>query len=222
MKTTMKQWLIRLLGLIALLTTGGAVSGYSIALLSSPPKEVLQQSIPCPTKTKTPARNLQMLSTHRWAKGVVVLYSAVCPSEQRHTSFQRIVGHQVVRRDGMNWQVSSSGSFGNDVTPRKEQLIDYRTSKSAKPDGDRYMLLYGQVLSPKVTAVEATFNNGQILRDQSVDGVFALVAPEATGVCQVRVLGTDNQILQQADLVIPKQLHLGTARTQCLPVSRPL
>jgi hypothetical protein len=82
--------------------------------------------------------------------------------------------------------------------------------------------LYGQVLKPKVAVVEATFNDGQILRDRSNNGVFALMALGATGVCEVRILGTDNQILRQEDPGISVKFSKDGRAQRCLPVSHQL
>jgi hypothetical protein len=221
----MKRLLIGITGLVALAATGCAISGYAIAFLSAVPKEVLHQKISCPLDRQVKATSLHVLGTHRWAQGVVVLHSAVCPDEKRANRMQRVFGHKVVKRDGMNWQISGSGSFNLEQRQKpspEERLIDYGTSQPAPQRGDRYTILYGQVLSSKVSAVEATFDNGQIIRDYSTNGVFALVAPNATAVCQLRVLGSDNQILRQSDLAIPKQLARGKKTHQCLPVSRQL
>lgn len=221
----MKRLLVGITGLLALAATGCAISGYAIAFLSAVPKEMLQQKISCPIDRAAKATSLQVLSTHRWAAGVVVLHSAVCPDAKQSNRMQRVFGHKVLKRDGMNWQISGSGSFPLEQRQKpapEQRLIEYGTSQSAPPSGDRYTILYGQVLSPKVSAVEATFDNGKTIRDYSTNGVFALVAPNATAVCQLRVLGSDNQILRQSDLAIPKQLAKGKKTHQCLPVSRQL
>jgi hypothetical protein len=161
----------------------------------------------------------------------------MCPTKDGKAFTQRVFGHQVMRREGMGWQISSGDSFGMENSPRAtdqktaEQLIDYGVSHSRPEESDRYLILYGQILNPKVGAVEVTFNNGQVLRDSGSDGAFALVAPGATGICELRILGTDNQILRKDELANPKpdstnlpnrlvKDSLGSFR--CLPISRQL
>lgn len=223
----MRRLLTCIIGVLALIATGCTLSSYAIVLLSTVPKEIINQAIPCPTDRPIPAKNLQVLSTHRWSKGIVLLYSGVCPGENHSRSVRRVLGYKAVKRAGMNWQVRGSESFDLETpspsaSKASQALIDYEISKSLRPKDDRYTILYGQALSPKVVAVEATFDNGQTVRDQSGDGVFALVASGATGVCQLRVLGADNQILQQEDLAIPKQFSPSRSGHRCLPVSRQL
>ncbi len=214
-----------------------STTGCVYAWLTDTPTRVIHQHVACPTTGEKAVQGFQVLGTHRWAKGVIVLYSAMCPTNDGKASTQRVFGHQVMKRDGMGWQVSSGDSFGTEDRPKKtdqktaEQLIDYGVSRSKPEESDRYLILYGQILNPKVGAVEATFNNGQVLRDSGSDGAFALVAPDATGICELRILGTDNQILRKDELAKPKPdpMNLPNRLVQdespsfrCLPTARQL
>lgn len=220
----MKRLLTCLIGLVGLTVSGYAIYGYTTSVLSSAPTDIIRQGVPCSTDGSAKAESVQVISTHRWSKGVVVLYSALCPaSGKRQNSLQRVFGHKVVKQDGMKWQVSGSDSYGTEAPPKaSEKLVNFGISRSVKPGGDRYAILYGQVISKKVEAVEVTFDNGQILRDESSNGVFALVSPSATGVCELRVIGADNQILQQEDLAVPKRFARENQTNQCLPVTHQL
>jgi hypothetical protein len=214
-----------------------SISGCVYAWLTDTPTWVIHQHVACPTTGEKAVQRFQVLGTHRWAKGVIVLYSAMCPTKDGKASTQRVFGHQVMKRDGMGWQVSSGDSFGMENSPKAtdqktaEQLIDYGVGRSRPEESDRYLILYGQILNPKVTAVEATFNNGQVLRDSGSDGAFALAASDATGICELRILGTDNQILRKDELAKPKPdatnlpsrlVQDNPAPFRCLPTSQPL
>jgi hypothetical protein len=214
----MKRLLIGLIGLVALTTSSCALSMLATAL----PKDLIYQKVDCPTDGKVKAENLQVVSTQKWAQGIVVLYSALCPGRSQKAPMLTIFGHKVVKRNGISWQISGGDSYGTkDPGGASDQLVEYGISKSTT-QGNRYTVLYGQVLKPKVAAVEATFNNGKILRDWSNNGAFVLVAPGATGVCELRLLGSDNQILRQEDLAMPKQFAREGQAQQCLPVSHQL
>lgn len=215
----MKRLLIGITGLIGLTTSSCALSILATAL----PKDLIQQSAFCSTDGKVRAEDFQVLSTQRWSNGVIVLFSGLCPGDDRKAAMKRIFGHKVVKRSGIGWQVSGSDSYSpKALQTRPETLIDYNISRSEKQQGDRYTILYGQVLKPKVAVVEATFNDGQILRDRSSNGVFALMALGATGVCEVRILGTDNQILRQEDPGISVKFSKDGRAQRCLPVSHQL
>ncbi|MCL6436906.1 MAG: hypothetical protein K6T90_22415 [Leptolyngbyaceae cyanobacterium HOT.MB2.61] len=211
----MKRLLIGIAGLVGLTISSCAISILATAL----PKELIQQTVACPTDGKAKTENFQVLSTHRWSQGIVILFSGLCPGEGK-TAMKRIIGHKVIKWSGMGWQISSSDSYVLKNTPSKpEKLVNYKVSRSSNLNGDRYTVLYGQALKPKVATIEATFNNGQILRDRSSDGAFVLIATGATGVCEVRILGSDNQILRQEEPVIPKQIIRDGNTHWCLPVS---
>lgn len=221
----MKRWLPCLGGLVSLVSVG-----YALVLLADNPSGMIYQNVSCPTLDHTKAKGFQVLSTHRWSKGMVVLYSALCPTKDGKSSLERVFGHQVVQRNGMSWHVSSSDSYGTGSTPSSpEKLIEYGISRSLSREGDRYTILYGQVLAPKVRAVEATFNNGRVLRQSTVSGSFALLSPGATDICELRIIGKDQQILRQKELgspinpLLPKNLvSQGRSNHRCLPVSNQL
>jgi hypothetical protein len=137
---------------------------------------------------------------------VIVLYSALC-AEDAKGKLQRVLGHQVVKRDGMNWQVSSSDSYSiSNPKQASERLIEYGISQAKETNGDRYTILYGQFLTPKVSTIEATFDNGQVLRDDGKSKAFALISGGAASVCELRILGPDNQLLRRENLSRPDSL----------------
>lgn len=215
----MKRSLTCLIGLVSLTTTAAFGCFYLSFLFPVSPSATVRVNVPCSPQGKAQAEQVQVLSTHRWSQGVVVLYSALCPSPNK-TQLQPIFGHQVVKQQGTTWQVSGSDSYGTEkAETASEKLVHYSISKSVSQGSDRYTILYGQVLKPKVTAVEATFDNGKILRDESGNGVFGLISPGSTAVCELRVLGVDNQILQREDLTLPAGLSQKKS-SRCWPNSR--
>lgn len=236
----MKRSLSLLLGLVALATVGGLYK-----VITNAPIQVVQDSVLCPTSnTTTEAQEIEVLGTYHWEKGVIVLYSALCPTASGKASLQRIFGHEVVKRDGLNWQVSSRDSYSiNSSQGSAEKLIEYRISQSTRPtsspqttfrvfssrnqsQGDRYTLVYGQILSPQVAAIEATFDNGQVVRASGDAKTFALLSANSSRICELRIFGKDNQILRKEDLAPPSRLWMPkrlvqhpTTSHQCLPYS---
>lgn len=222
----MKRLLISFIGLFALTTSGCALASF----LTTAPQDLIDPTVSCPTGEQTKAQGFKVLSTQVWSQGVIVLYSALCPlgSRSDKATMQPVFGHRVVKRNGSTWQVSGGGSYNTEPdSASSEQLVEYGISRSSNTNssssaGDRYTILYGRVLQPKVAAVEATFDNGKILRGRSSNGVFALIAAGASGICEFRILGTDNQILKQEDLAVPKLLASKGQATLCLPMSHQL
>jgi hypothetical protein len=222
----MKRLLTFFVGLLALTTSSCALS----SLLTIMPQRVVDQTVNCPTGGKAKAERFKVLSTQAWSQGVIVLYSAFCPADNAKTPMLQIFGHKVVKRNGMAWQVSSSGSYGTEKEAApSSQLVEYGISRSSNqpksrsfPHEEPYTILYGRVLKPKVVAVEATFDNGKTVRDENSNGVFALFSAGATGICELRILGADNQILRQEDFSVPKYLTQQQQANQCLPMSHQL
>ncbi|MBW4578003.1 MAG: hypothetical protein KME42_00315 [Tildeniella nuda ZEHNDER 1965/U140] len=228
----MKRLLTCFAGLLALTTSSCALA----SLLTVTPKTLIDQTVNCPTDENLKAEGFKVLSTQTWSQGVIVLYTALCPTDDSKTAMRPVFGHKVVKRNGTIWQVSGSGSYrtANESAP-SEELVEYGIGRSSNQRSgsapsqkapsqkeEPYIILYGRVLKPSVVAVEATFDNGKIVRDESSNGVFALLAAGASGVCEVRVLGADNQILRQEDLAMPKQRTRSEPIIRCLPMSHQL
>jgi hypothetical protein len=197
------------------------IVGYKMSLVAATPETTLNQGFSCPGPEAVEAQDFQVLAVRKWAGGVVALSRGLCPSgSPTGNSQQSVLSYRLVQRRGREWQLGSSGSH---VIPPKraksshktESLIEYKVDTVAR---SRYSIFYGQVLSPKVSAVEVTFDNGKILRDKALDGLFALVAPGATGVCDVRMFGADNQILQRYELGHPNVSKAAIGNT-CQPIS---
>lgn len=186
---------------------GLTAAGWAVALVAATPEEALRRPFSCPGQPEVEAKNFQVLTTRKWSKGILALYRGNCPGDKQ-SSDQQVLSYRVIKQTGMEWQLSSSG--GRFTTAEKSKskpvsLIDYGVGRTVGKGNDRQTILYGQVLSPQVSAVEVTFNNGKSLRDESPDGLFALVAPGATGICDIRVFGYDNQILQRNELISPQK-----------------
>ncbi len=229
----MKRSRIFLLGLVSL-----AGLGSIYRLLDTTPDQVIHQNVSCPTSGSTAIQDVQVLSRHRWQKGMIVLYSAVCTTKDTKGRMQRVFGHQIMKREGMNWQVSSSDSYSvSHPQQASEKLIEYGISQGVEKDAgnggkdssDRYTILYGQFLTPRVSAVEATFDNGQVIRDNGEGKAFALISTGAANVCELRIFGPDNQLLRKEDLSMPNPLFVPKKlvkhhrhQAQCFPTLRHL
>ncbi len=212
-------------GLVSLLVL--PIVGYKMSLVAATPEAPLNQGFACPGQAAIAAQDFQVLAVRQWSQGAVALYRGLCPvtGDTAPTSTRRaVLSYRIVKRHGRTWQLGQSGSHPHptDQTQQRpaksERLIEYRIDRGSTLVNDRYSIFYGQVVSPKVSAVEVTFNNGKILRDKVLDGMFALVAPGATGICDVRIFGADNQILQRDELV-SSQSNSPQIGNTCQPMS---
>lgn len=159
-----------------------------------------------------------MRGMYQWSQGIVVLYSANCVNLAQRGSTQPIFGHKVIKRSRNRWEPSTMDVYATNPNPAADRLVEYSISKSLA-QGDRHVAVYGQALAPNVVAMEATFDNGQILRKRVVKGVFAIVAPGAKGACELRAIGSDNQVLKRYDLSPLYELSSKHQQwsAQCLP-----
>ncbi|MBD1841036.1 hypothetical protein [Coleofasciculus sp. FACHB-501] len=190
----MRRLILPLIGLLALFA-----SSCSSERVAATPEQVVRQNNLCSSPT-TQAQDFRVLGTRQWSQGVVVLYSAICPSSDRKQAPPQILGYSVLVRKGSGWEQIGNDSaefFLDRPQLPPEELVWYGSSNYSNNKGETYALTYGKVLSPKVAAVEITFDNGKILRDEATNGVFVLISPGANHSCQMRVLGKDDKILRR-------------------------
>jgi hypothetical protein len=215
-----RRWLGCLLGLFCVTTVG-----YTVSIVAATPEDMIRRPFSCPDQPQTEAKEFQVLSVRKWAQGFVALYRGKCLIENTSKS---VLSYRVVKRNGMEWNLLSAGNhISKDAHQKKAKhkdekpLIEYgvgraQTKASPTQRKERHTIFYGQVLTANVAAVEVTFNNGKVLRDRGLDGMLLLVAPGATGICDVRILGVDNQILQREELISRQTTSDGNT---CQPIS---
>lgn len=213
----MTRWPLSLLGLSLLALT---ISGHTLSELASTPETIVSQGFSCSEVETIPAKKFQILTTHSWSQGVIVLYSALCPAPNSSTD-NHVIGQEFVIRQGLSWKPYSGSSYWQErSTPPTHQLVEYDITRTIGKQGSRYTILYGQILSPQVKAIEATFNNGQILRSPNQQNAFVLLAPGASHVCELRILGYGNQLLRRDELSLEKPGNLAhISRSACLPTT---
>lgn len=216
-----RRWLGGLVGLMCL-----APIGYTVSIVAATPEEMIRRPFTCPGESKTEAKEFQVLTVRKWSEGMVALYRGNCLDDRsirssKDQKLQPMLSYRVAKRNGMEWNLISSGSYftKDSKTANPKKLIEYGVGRTNTKDKQRHAVFYGEILEPTVAAVEVTFNNGKVLRDRGVDGMLLLVAPGATGICDVRALGIDNQILQRDELI---PINTTAVNNTCQPISRQL
>lgn len=177
-------------------------SGYALSLMANqPPEDIIRQNFACPNK-KSSVTSFQVVTMVKGQKGTIVLFRALCPTVKDGRSvMQRILGYKLVQRQGIHWQLSGKGNFGSTTPlPEAKKLVEYGIGQPKPKIGNVYTIVYGQTLTQKVVAIEATFDNGKLINVRPQNGAFALLAPGASRICELRVIGADNQILRRDDL----------------------
>ncbi|MCU0547946.1 MAG: hypothetical protein MUC48_01240 [Leptolyngbya sp. Prado105] len=217
-----RRWLFGLVGLICL----GTVGYNAVSIVAATPEEILRRSFSCPGESKAEAKDFQVLTVRKWEKGIVALARGQCPGEastfQKESSLQPVLNYRVVKRQGMEWNLTGTGSalsqnFEKSKSGKSnKKLIQYNVGRTEPKAKEKHTVFYGEILSPSVASVEVAFDNGKVLRDTGVDGMLLLVAPGATAICDVRALGVDHQILQRDE---PIPVRSTSGMNTCQPIS---
>jgi hypothetical protein len=176
-----------------------ATAGYSLNRFILSPEAVVRRDLGNICPQNTDAEDFHILSTRKWSARKIVVYRVNCRSENIIPIKNRnLLGHQVVVRKGISWQAAGSGDHLEVLPQLPGELVQYGIGYNKKnAGGDRHAVIYGEILTPKVAAVEATFDNGKTLRDEGKDGILTMALPDAVEVREVRVLGADSQVLQR-------------------------
>ncbi len=148
------------------------------------------------------AATFQVVGTRGWEGGVVVLYTYLREQEP-------MFGYALTRQLPFGaWEVTIAGA-GDADPPVPENLVDYRDGGGSGAFGlGQFTIVFGRTLKPEVAQVQVTFANGQVLRDETADGVFALIAPSSTFGCELRVFGAQGELLRH--IATPGKLEPGS------------
>lgn len=127
--------------------------------------------------------------------GRLVLYSADCSPADRRAVATQVFSYALVTPRGPFWETTGiSARFEGSGQATDANLVAYDTRGN---HGEGYAIVFGWVTSPRVAAVEASFDNGQIRRDGVIDGVFALTNFDAHAVCELRVVDSNDRVLER-------------------------
>lgn len=126
---------------------------------------------------------------------VVVIYTyRIPPRGDESGSF--FTGVSAYRRTPTGaWEQSGGGGAGSSRPPAPDQLLDYFTVEGSTTS----TAIYGQVLSPDVSAVEGALSSGDTLRDEAGDRAFAIFTPAGVKVCRLKALGANGEVLRVND-----------------------
>ncbi len=137
-------------------------------------------------------RDVEVHGTYDVAEGTLVLYSIRQPGNTQWPPLN--LGYVLVEQREDGWYPVDV-QFSNEAQPPS---VTYQ-SEPVRDVGEMDWIVYGRALSPDVAAVEVHFDTGATLRDQVTDGTWAVVGDGATAACEVRVLNTHEQVIQQFD-----------------------
>ena len=149
--------------------------------------------------------DVQILGRRDWPnKTIVVMYTRPNPPEGANPAGpDHLFGYQFITEGMFGWR-SRGGFAGKREAIPAEDLVEYRIGRIGHIDSDA-LFVVGRVLSPQVGAVEFTFGEGQKVRDEADDGVFALLIPDSTVVKgELIMLNANDQIVRTDKIELKK------------------
>lgn len=94
-----------------------------------------------------------------------------------------------VDRGPFGWYAVRGQSAAKSADPG---LVLYSTDHNLD---DYEQLIYGQVFSAEISAVEVSFDDGEIRRDTADNGCFLMIAPDYQRFTELRLIGQDGSVL---------------------------
>jgi hypothetical protein len=130
--------------------------------------------------------------TRTYGELAVVLYR-----QPNSPTSQNSINYYLVHRDDRGWYATECCDLGGGsltTTEELDGLVQFVHGSSIEPS-----LVYGYAVDPRVAAVEATFDNGDTVR-QEIEEVdpFVLLSMAARNVCIIRAMDPDEQILAES------------------------
>jgi hypothetical protein len=189
----LRQRLIRtsLFALCAVLLAGCG----GLPLVGLTPEQAARQGVVKPDGQPLP---LMMLGQRALPNGSLVIVYQFERATLEGGVIQ-MLGYKEVARGGAGWQSREAGAQDESTGPTDPMITFGRASKDGGPtDGDpnKPVFVYGARVVPDVLAVEATFDNGETVRDDATDGIFVVATTGANAVCELRVLSEHDAVLR--------------------------
>lgn len=137
---------------------------------------------------------------------------------QRQADQPKLV-YAFARRSGWGWRARAASVYDDPVADNRiitGQRFAMPAVGDAALDGrvptglDAFVLVRQDDLDSRITVMEVTFDDGQTLRTEPVEGVFVALNPDANTPCAITFLDTDGQ-------VVPTDIWPGPAMPHTCP-----
>jgi hypothetical protein len=110
-------------------------------------------------------------------------------SADRGGEMVQMISYVRVDRGPFGWYATRGQSVGKSPLP---DLVLYATDHNLD---DYEQVIYGQVFSAEVSAVEVSFEDGETRRDTAEYGSFLMIAPDYHRFAELRLIGQDGAVL---------------------------
>jgi hypothetical protein len=208
----MKHWnkmkVVALLGSVLLLLGLGisfARSAHSgnIALPAFTPAAAARQDIlnaaggTCAPRRQFVPGSFQVIATRAWQNEVLVFSQLRCRAQPGDPGMMEQRTSRV-QLTWSGWQVTGMGGSGSNLQqPAASGIAGVSVEWRNATTVDASTLVYGHVLDADVQTVEVTFSDGTRQQAAASEEVFVNGVPGIVGVCDVRALDNQGQLLAQ-------------------------
>jgi hypothetical protein len=112
-----------------------------------------------------------------------------------------------VTRNGINWNVPLSFSADGIASVPQGAALCYATAEMFEQQ-NASTFGYGYVRLPDVQSMEVDFTSGQVLTDQSGDGMFAVVRPGSDPGTKLRAIDAKGAVIHTVAMPTPRASSL--------------
>jgi hypothetical protein len=190
-----------IVSLLVVLTGVLLTSGCDFLPFPKSPGQLTQQSL----QNRPGVRSVQILGSRKWSDGAIVLYTTVRDSPGR-SSPVHMFGVDIQRNPTGNVAFGGGSASEKGAIMPNGALLCHGVAL-----GNNYSIVFGRARLPDVAAVEADFANGQTSRDETRDGVYAVIEHAGTMPTNVRALDSGGQILYQSSIPATSSLSVPAA-----------
>lgn len=166
--------------------SGPIHSGPSLTL-----EDAIQQSNGC----TNPLRDVAIQRNRSLGNQIIVLYTATCPGDPDLPRDVSFFGYAIVDKENGLWMARSGTAVEMQMFPPDQLIYLGQAGSNGIP------VIFGRALKSNVAAIEVTLENGQVKRDKVEGGVFVILLDANVNAQALRIIGDQNEILQEQDLI---------------------
>lgn len=140
---------------------------------------------------------VEVVATRPWERGHVVLYRGIMQTGPGPGDREPVFGYEILERKGIDWRFIGGGAASAGRVGPDGRRVSYSTGGGGGTEHGRFTIVSGEVLAPEVEAVEVVFDDGERLRDDTANDVFAFVVTRLVTPCAILLFDGQNQLLEQ-------------------------
>jgi hypothetical protein len=180
------------------------ITGCSLpSLQRSNPESFVMHNVSMPQETVREAQ-FETIGQRTLPTGQVIVPYRFTRTLTATGTEERFLGYGLVSHRWLDWQMVAGDTIKCAASSPTGQ-VTFATSQAR--GGQDETLVYGEILDADVVTVEATFADGQVIRDDSADNMFVLFDPEGRAAQELRVLDQNDRVLETHEITDMHACH---------------